>query len=151
MDVCCLNRPFDDLSQDRVYLEAEAILSVISRCERGDWILVASGLIEYELSNLSDANKFEQVQRLCAVSKEKIHLTEQAEIRASFFLKSGLKPLDSLHLALAETSDVDVFLTTDDRLLRLASKMDLKIKIANPILWLMEVMSDEQQSGNRFS
>jgi hypothetical protein len=26
LDNCCLNRPFDDLSQDRVYLEAEAIL-----------------------------------------------------------------------------------------------------------------------------
>ena len=24
MDVCCLNHPFDDLSQDSVYLEAEA-------------------------------------------------------------------------------------------------------------------------------
>ena len=27
MDVCCLGRPFDDLTQGRVYLEAEAVLS----------------------------------------------------------------------------------------------------------------------------
>ena len=25
LDVCCLNRPFDDLSQKRVYAEAEAV------------------------------------------------------------------------------------------------------------------------------
>ena len=151
MDVCCLNRPFDDLSQDRVYLEAEAILSIISRCEKADWILVASGIIEYELSNFSDAGKLEQVQMLYAVSKEKIQLTEQAEKRAAFFQKNGLKPLDSLHLALAETGGTDVFLTTYDRLLRTAKKMDVSIKIANPVFWLMEVMKDEQQSGNQFS
>jgi len=29
MDICCFNRPFDDLSQDRIYLEAEAVLSIM--------------------------------------------------------------------------------------------------------------------------
>ena len=38
---------------------------------------------------------------------------------------------------------VDVFLTTDDRLLKAARKMDVKIKVANPVTWLMEVISDE--------
>ncbi|MDR0764761.1 MAG: hypothetical protein LBE65_04120 [Synergistaceae bacterium] len=28
LDNCCYNRPFDDLSQDRVYLEAEAVMAV---------------------------------------------------------------------------------------------------------------------------
>jgi len=151
MDICCLNRPFDDLSQDRVYLEAEAILSILSRCEKADWTLVASGVLAYELSNLSDADKLEQVQMLYAISKERVQLTGQAEERAAFFQKNGLKPLDSLHVAVAETSGVDVFLTTDDHLLRRANKADVKIKVANPVIWLMEAMNDEQQSGNQFS
>ena len=37
----------------------------------------------------------------------------------------------------------NVFLTTDDRLLRTAKKLDLKINIANPVFWLMEVMNNE--------
>jgi hypothetical protein len=48
-----------------------------------------------------------------------------------------------LHLALAETYKVDVFLTTDDRLLRASSRMNLGIKISNPVTWLMEVIRNE--------
>ena len=143
MDVCCLNRPFDDLSQDRVYLEAEAVLSIISHCEKGEWTLISSGIIDYELSKLSEMDRWEQVQTLCAVASERIMLTAQAEQCAVSFQQRGLKPFDSLHLALAETSEVDVFLTTDDRLLQTAIGMNLKIKVANPVSWLMEVISGE--------
>lgn len=34
MDVCCLNRPFDDLSKDRVYLEAESVMTGDYTAER---------------------------------------------------------------------------------------------------------------------
>ena len=139
MDVCCLNRPFDDLSQDKVYLEAEAILSIVSHCEQGKWTLIASGVIEYELSKSTDAEKLEQVLDFYSAASERIVLTEQAENRAAFFQQNGIKPFDSLHLALAETSGVDVFLTTDASLLRKARKMKLKIKVANPVSWMMEV------------
>lgn len=37
LDVCCLNRPFDDQSQDRIHLEAEAVLAIIKQVEQGDW------------------------------------------------------------------------------------------------------------------
>ena len=142
MDACCLNRPFDDLSQDRIYLEAEAILSIISHCEKGEWTLISSGVIDYELSRMPDTDRFEQVQTLYASARERIKLDEKTEQRAGVFQGSGLKPFDSLHLAIAETYNVDIFLSTDDRLLRTAGKLDIKIKIANPVAWLMEVMSD---------
>jgi hypothetical protein len=35
LDACCLNRPFDDRSQDRIRLEAEAVLAIIERVETG--------------------------------------------------------------------------------------------------------------------
>lgn len=145
MDVCCFNRPFDDLSQDRVYLEAEAVLSITAHSERGRWVLLSSGIIDYELSKLSDTDRLEHVQMLYAAASVRINLTEEAEQRAIFFQEHGLKPFDSLHLALAETSGADVFLTTDDRLLRTANKVrGLKIKISNPVTWLMEAADDEQ-------
>ena len=143
IDVCCLNRPFDDLSQDRVYLEAEAILSIIYHCEKNEWTLIASGVIDYELSKLSDTDRLEQVQTLYAAAHERVKLIEETQQRAIFFQEHGLKSFDSLHLALAETNEVDTFLTTDDQLLRIAGKLDLKIKVANPVSWLMEVMKNE--------
>ncbi len=144
MDVCCLDRPFDDLSQDRVYLEAEAVLSIVSHCEKGEQTLLASGVIDFELSKSNDDSKLEKVQALYEVARERILLSEEDELRAGYFQRNGLKPYDSLHLAMAEGCGADVFLTTDDRLLQAAKRSNVNIKIENPVSWLMEVMRDEQ-------
>ena len=34
LDVCCLNRPFDDQNQPRIRLESEAILIILAQYER---------------------------------------------------------------------------------------------------------------------
>ena len=31
LDNCCYNRPFDDLSQERIYLESETILMILRK------------------------------------------------------------------------------------------------------------------------
>ena len=144
LDVCCLNRPFDDLSQEKVYLEAEAVLSIVSHCEREEWILLSSSVIDYELSQMQDDDKFKKIQTLYIASKEWLALSADAESRAKYFQRYGIKVLDSFHLALAETQKADVFLTTDVRLLQAARKLNLAIKISHPLSWLMEVMWDER-------
>jgi predicted nucleic acid-binding protein len=55
----------------------------------------------------------------------------------------GLKSYDALHLASAEAGGVDVFLTTDRRLISAAERSDIAIKVKNPLLWLAEVLYDE--------
>jgi predicted nucleic acid-binding protein len=144
MDNCCLNRLFDDLTQDRVYLEAEAVLSIIAHCEKQDWSLASSGALDYEISRIADAERQEQVRTLYSAASERIKVSDEAEVRAAFFQGQGLKPFDSLHLALAESGRCDVFLTTDDRLLRAAKRLGLTIQVANPVLWLMEALTDER-------
>ena len=47
LDVCCLNRPFDDQTQGRIHLEAESILTILSLCEMRNWRLLNSEIIEY--------------------------------------------------------------------------------------------------------
>ena len=68
MDVCCLGRPFDDLTQSRVYLEAEAVLSIISRCENGEWALLSSGAIDFEISQIPDIEAQEKINTLLFIS-----------------------------------------------------------------------------------
>ena len=53
MDVCCLNRPFDDQSQDRIRIESEAILAILNKC-LNEWTLVGSEAIDYEISKIPD-------------------------------------------------------------------------------------------------
>ena len=50
----------------------------------------------------------------------------------------GFKRRDALHLACAESAEVDIFLTTDDRLLRRAKRyqMQLYTQVENPYIWL---------------
>jgi predicted nucleic acid-binding protein len=143
LDNCCYNRPFDDLSQDRVYLEAETVMAIISYCERGEWTLVISGVVEYEAMQISDPVKLENVRELCTIAAERAVLTNEAVNRAAYFRQNGLHDFDSLHLAIAEASHADVFLTTDDKLLRAARRLDVNINVANPVIWLMEVLNNE--------
>ncbi|MDM9581860.1 MULTISPECIES: hypothetical protein [unclassified Nostoc] len=41
LDVCCLNRPFDDQTQERIFLEAEAVRLILARCQSGEWQLLS--------------------------------------------------------------------------------------------------------------
>jgi len=61
MDVCCLNRPFDDLEQERIRLEAEAILWILQQCQDDKWSLVTSNTLEFELEKNPDQETAEQV------------------------------------------------------------------------------------------
>jgi hypothetical protein len=62
LDNCCFNRPFDDQSQARIRLEAEAKLEIQQR--------IASGAIElawsYVLEHENHANPFEVRRKLIA-------------------------------------------------------------------------------------
>ena len=138
MDVCSYNRPFDDLSQDRVYFEAEAVLSILERCKNGEWVLATSAIVEIENSRQKDLERLEKVQMLYQSAQEYYELTESAKSRAIYFQQNGVKLFDSYHLAVSEENRVDVLLTTDDRFLKAAKRMKLNIKIETPIKWLIE-------------
>jgi predicted nucleic acid-binding protein len=57
----------------------------------------------------------------------------------------GFKELDALHIACAESGDSDIFLTTDDDLLRRAKRnsVQLCVRVENPYTWLQEIGQNE--------
>jgi predicted nucleic acid-binding protein len=57
----------------------------------------------------------------------------------------GFKRFDALHIACAESGNVDVFLTTDDRLVKkaMAYQKILRVSVANPVIWLMNISIQE--------
>jgi len=143
MDVCCLNRPFDDQTQDRVFLESEAILAVLSRCRKGEWTLTTSDVVDYELSRLTNIPKLEKIRTLCMAASERIISTKETKTLARKYQAQGVKLMDSYHLALCETHGQDVLLTTDDGFIRAVAKIELDPKVINPVIWLMEVTKNE--------
>ena len=145
LGVCCLNRPFDDQTQDRLRFESEAILTILHRCEIGKWKLVTSEVTDLEISRIPSVDRKRKVAILVSLSDHTIVIDEEIERRALFLRKKGFKPFDALHLACAEKWKVDVLLTTDDKFLRKAQRNPkvLKVKMANPAAWLAEVIKNE--------
>ena len=142
LDVCCLSRPFDDHIQDRVRLESEAVLAILNHSQTKDWILLNSEVIDIETSKIPDDDKGQKVSILSSLLKHYIFIDEEAEKRAIELEKIGFKPFDSLHIACAEKGKAGVLLTTDDGFLNkaLQNKNVLKVKVKNPVIWLMEVI-----------
>jgi len=144
LDVCCLNRPFDDQAQERVRLESEAVLLILGRCQRGEWQLVGSEAIALEINQTRDPERKSQLRILADLANLQVTVDESIEARTGVFIQYGLGTLDALHLACAETSRATALLTTDDRLVRWAGRHPdmLQVKVANPVRWLLEVMTD---------
>ena len=141
-DVCCLNRPFDDQTQDRIHLEAEAILAILNHSRTSGWGVIGSDAIDYEIAGMPDHGKRLMVQILSTLHDAHIKVDAGVEQRALELRRMGLKALDALHVACAEKAKAEVLLTTDDHLLSKAAqnKKTLKIKIENPLRWAMEVL-----------
>jgi hypothetical protein len=79
---------------------------------------------------------------VCCLNRPYSVQLEQSEvIRAKQLQTLGFKQWDALHLACAESGQVDVLLTTDDKLLSLAHRVSdqLKLKVDNPLRWLTEI------------
>jgi predicted nucleic acid-binding protein len=142
LDVCCLNRPFDDQRQDRVRLEAEAVLLILGRCEAGVWQWLSSAVVEEEVDNTPSRERRSRVRSMLSGAQSTVALTATAVTRAKELQAMGFRIYDALHLACAEQAPVDVFLTTDDRVLRIATRhtAQLRVRVANPLDWLLEVI-----------
>jgi predicted nucleic acid-binding protein len=140
LDVCCLNRPFDDQSQERIHLETEAVESILLHVERGDWCWVGSQAVQFEVQNRTDPERRSTVIRLLERVHEWISVGSRELRRVDELKAIGFKPMDALHIACSEGAHADVFLTTDDRLLRTARRQaeDLQVRVANPLPWLEE-------------
>ena len=141
-DVCCLNRPFDDQTQDRIHLEAEAVITILKHIELGDWMWFSSSVVTYEIKQTPSEERQQRLLSLLDKSTKTIRLTEQIYNRAKEIKEISFKTYDSLHIACAEQAEVDIFLSTDDKLIKKGTInfTKLNIKFANPLNWLQEVL-----------
>ncbi len=142
LDVCCLNRPFDDQQRDRVHLEAEAVLLILKRCEAGEWQWISSAVVSYEVDNIPNQERRNRIKEILRGAREVQPLSETTVERGEELKGLGLKTYDALHVACAEQAAVEVLLTTDDGLVRAAARNvgKLKVPVKNPLTWLQEVL-----------
>lgn len=141
LDVCCLNRPLDDLSVGRNKLEAEAVMEILRRVQNEVWELVGSQVVDAELSLIPSPERRIKAMELAQLRSSRIDAGQGERSRAVELLSLGLRYMDALHVACAESSQCDVFLTTDDKLLAKAQAYEerIMVKVGNPLAWIIEV------------
>ena len=141
LDNCCLNRPFDDQTQDRVRLESEAVTIIMRKVRSGEWIWVGSDINRIENEDSPDEDRKRDVDSLLMFQHERVMLDEDDISRASTIHALGFDVFDAYHVAAAEKGRCDVLLSADDRLVARASRLQnrLRVSVRNPLAWLIEI------------
>ncbi|WP_235602619.1 hypothetical protein [Nodularia spumigena] len=83
LDACCLNRPFDDQTQSRIYLEAQAIITILNNCQSATWKLINSSALIAELNQTPDLERLQNVKKLLLIAKIKVIHSPFIEDRAA--------------------------------------------------------------------
>jgi predicted nucleic acid-binding protein len=141
LDNCAINRPFDDQSQERIRLETEAVLLILTRLTRRDWTWLGSQALEIEIKRTPDAEQQARLQRVVDFIQLSVEIGLNELARAGELERLGFVGFDAVHIACAESGQANVFLTTDDRLLKLAKRHSKKlhVQVANPLDWIKEI------------
>ncbi len=114
LDNSFLNRPFDEPSLGWNRLEADALFLILERIKENKLYLVDSSVIGYENSFNPAPERKKFVDEVIKVSIEYVNLDDAIRRRATEMQKTlKLSAIDALHVACAEATGVDFFLTCD--------------------------------------
>jgi predicted nucleic acid-binding protein len=112
-DNCCLNRPYDDQTQLKIFLETLAKLSIQSAILEGMHTLAWSYMLDYEIGKSPFRERAERFMQWKKHAVCFCHEEESILQNAEVFRQRGLKITDAMHAACAIFMNCDCLLTTD--------------------------------------
>lgn len=135
LDSCCYNRPFDDLSQIRVRLEAEAVEWILEQSGAGRFKIVTSDYLIMELMRNPSPDKRAESLAMTNYAGVHVPVMESVAIRAAQIERLAITSYDALHIATAEAAGCEFLVTTDDRLLKKSQRhqSEIMVTLLNPI------------------
>ena len=136
LDNCCYNRPYDNQSQMRVFLETQAKLYIQHLVLEKKLELVSSFVLQYENYENPDLAHRDSITQFLVNATGYVGVENAEDIRqmANDLMQQGIKMKDAAHLACAIKAGCDYFITTDDKLLKKYSGD--KIKVGSPLNFL---------------
>ena len=120
---------FDDLTFERVRRETDAVASLLAAAEEERAELVSSEYLEFEVSQNPDLDVKNRVLHLLRHCRAHVPMSMRIRERARELESIGLRGLDALHVAAAESAGVDALVTTDDRMLTRATKAGAAVRV----------------------
>ena len=151
LDTCCLSRLFDPPTQTRIIQESDAVRHIFAYFFRGDWHWISSKVLLDEVDRTADMEERTQLKAWLTLAQRTVFPTSSESTRGKQLEALGFKHSDALHLACAESGEADIFLTTDDRLMRRAKnyRTQLRIQVENPYIWVTQEISHEYFRDDR--
>ena len=133
LDNCCFNRPFDDQSQIRIFLETQAKIHIQNRITDKSLELAYSYMSVFENRNNPNKDNSRIIEDFFVYATVFINPSKELMIerRAEIIKNCGIKNKDAIHLACAIEAKCDYFLTTDDGILKRYTENN--IKVCSPI------------------
>jgi len=130
LDNCSFNRPYDDQSLLKNYLEAEAKIYIQKKILEKNYELAWSYIMDFEVSYNPFTDRKNQILKW--KNKAIIDINESAKVitLANEIMGKNIRPKDALHLACAMEAKCDYFITTDAKIL---NKSVGNIIIVDPI------------------
>ncbi|MDE2216697.1 MAG: PIN domain-containing protein, partial [Planctomycetota bacterium] len=95
-------------------LETSIFTYIIEKIETGAYILVASDALIYENNKNPDSLRNTRIATYFKLAKEFIEINNSDIERVKFLKEFGFSDIDALHIALADRSYSDYFITCDD-------------------------------------
>jgi predicted nucleic acid-binding protein len=141
LDTSTYNRPFDDQTQPKIFLETQAVTIILQMVEVKAVELISSSILEYENSHNPYPIKQEAMSRYLQLAELRQEVDEAIRNRAEELEEDGLKAIDALHVACAEAVNSNYFITCDKRLINRYSNMTMKVM--NPVDFVLEMSSDD--------
>lgn len=129
-------------------MEALACQEIFERAEGGQVQLVWSFMHEDETAVCPFLERKYGVLQLSALCQ--IRLGPREEIRNLAHVlqeQGGLSAKDALHLACAVFAGADAFITCDTRLIRQARRLNLGLKVLNPIDYIRAEEGEQDVQG----
>lgn len=141
LDTSVYNHPFDDQTQPKIFLESQAVAIILQMVEANMIELVSSSVLEYENSRNPYPIKQKAMNRYLRMAGFRQQVTESIRQRSEQLEHNGVKAVDALHVASAEASESDYFITCDKRLINRCA--NLTIKVINPVDFVLETNSND--------
>ncbi|MCL1473969.1 PIN domain-containing protein [Argonema antarcticum] len=141
LDTSAYNRPFDDQTQPKIFLESQAVVIILQMIEAKEVELISSSVLEYENSRNPYPIKQEAMNRYLQLAGLRQEVDEAIRQRAEELEQNGLKAIDALHVACAEAIGSDYFITCDKRLINRCS--GLTMRVVNLVDFVLEISNDD--------
>ena len=140
LDLRCLNRPFDDRTQPRVNLEAQAVELILEAVGAGRHLLCNSAALIVENDQTPKPDRRTKVAALLDRATEWIPHSNDLDRRVLDLIRLGLREFDAYHTAFAESGGCDRLVTCDDRLLRTARRNvgRMAVAVIDPVRLISE-------------